>query len=92
MALHFVTLFNLQGARRLSGTSDTIAGFPGFVKTFFKKIFRFFEASGLSVRPVSFLSPPLADSLRNITDSPRFVNTLFEFFSAAKLGAKTRFI
>ena len=54
-------------------------------RPFSKKISDFFERLRASARPVSAYRRPLADSLRNITDSYPFVNTLFEkifgFFS-----------
>ena len=72
-AFRFVTLFNLQGTRRLAEHLVLYKIHFCLSRTFFK----FFQTSSFHL--LSYRRSP--DSLVIISDHPRFVNTFFRLFS-----------
>ena len=70
----FVSLFNLQGTRRISGTLFSISEAIRFVKNFFQVFSNFFVSS--------FTLAVLVDSSVRIPHHPHLVNTFFHFFSS----------
>ena len=71
-AFRFVTLFNLQGTRRLAEHLVLYKIHSSLSRTFFK----FFQTSSFHL--LSYRCSP--DSLVIIADHPAFVNTFFEIF------------
>ena len=72
-AFRFVTLFNLQGTRRLAEHLVLYKIHSSLSRTFFK----FFQTSSFHL--LSYRRSP--DSLLILADHPTFVNTFFRLFS-----------